>query len=558
MGNYSRLKSFLIQVVRIIIIAITLGYVISISPVLQEEPSSAPIILNGQKVFEVGPSGEITAQKRAEDINLILRDSLKDISSTTVVRVKVDSTEDLPTIRINREHLLSVTETDVPRGRTTLEQADNWAKQLEKSIQQFQQEKTTKYLIKSSLFLSIGLSLAIFLSWIISWIGGRKIKPWLITTFQRGQVSNSSSTKQSFEFIVNTILNFIQAAIWLVTLIFISGLFPQTRQGRSNFTYFSLDLVKVFIDSLTSNLFPLGDKSYSILDFVILIGLFVGLIFAAKTVKNILVLRVLSFTGLSRPAQETIIVIANYTFIFVGTIVLLQLWGLDLSSLTVFAGVLGVGIGLGIQGIAKEFVSGLVLIFERPIQVGEFVKVGELVGTVERISVRSTEIITPDRVSVIIPNSRFLEEEVVNWNHGSPISRLQIPIEVAEDSNVSLVRSLLLKVATQHRDVMAKPEPKVWFEGFGENALVFKLLLWIEEPDKQFDIKSDIYFLVEDAFRQNKIKIPIDQRDLNFLSGSLPIEISPAIVSSLGKLSDNLSEWLSQQNNNNKGEQENN
>ena len=193
------------------------------------------------------------------------------------------------------------------------------------------------------------------------------------------------------------------------------------------------------------------------------------------------------------------------------------------------------------------------LIFERPIQVGEFVKVGDLVGTVERIGVRSTEIITPDRVSVIIPNSRLLEEEVVNWNHGSPISRLQIPIEVAEDSDVSLVKSLLLEVATQHQDVLRKPKPKVWFEGFGENALIFKLLLWIEEPDKQFDIKSDIYFLVEEAFRQNQIRIPIDQRDLNFLSGSLPIEISPDIVTSLARLSDSLSTWLSQQNSNGKG-----
>ncbi|MGC1247353.1 MAG: mechanosensitive ion channel protein MscS, partial [Spirulinaceae cyanobacterium] len=128
-------------------------------------------------------------------------------------------------------------------------------------------------------------------------------------------------------------------------------------------------------------------------------------------------------------------------------------------------------------------------------------------------------------------------------------SRLQIPVEVAEDSNVSLVQSLLLQVATQHQDVLKEPKPKVWFEGFGENALVFKLLLWIEEPDKQFDIKSDMYFLIEEALRQNQIKIPIDQRDLNFLSGSLPIEISPEIVSSLAKLSDSLSLWLSQQNN---------
>ncbi len=549
MRTYSRFKFFLIQIVRIIIIAIALGYVISISPVLQEEQSSAPIILNGQKVFEIGPSEEMTAQKRAEDINLILKDNLKDITSTTVVRVNIDSSEDLPAIRINREHLLSVTETDVPPGRTTLEQAENWAKQLEENIQRFQEERTTKYLTRASFILALVLSLAIFLSWIIGWFWSRKIKPWLWRGSTVNQESSVSSTRQSIEVIATTFLNFIRAIIWLVALIYISGLFPQTRQGRSSFTYFSLDLVNVFINSLTSDIFPLGDKAYSILDFFILIGLFIGLIFTARTIKTILRSRVLSFTGLSRSAQETIIIIANYTFIFIGTVVLLQLWGLDLSSLTVFAGVLGVGVGLGIQGIAKEFVSGLVLIFERPIQVGEFVKVGELVGTVERISVRSTEIITPDRVSVIIPNSRFLEEEVVNWNHGNPTSRLQIPVEVAEDSNVSLVQSLLLQVATQHQDVLKEPKPKVWFEGFGENALVFKLLLWIEEPDKQFDIKSDMYFLIEEALRQNQIKIPIDQRDLNFLSGSLPIEISPEIVSSLAKLSDSLSLWLSQQNN---------
>ncbi|MGB3692063.1 MAG: mechanosensitive ion channel domain-containing protein [Spirulinaceae cyanobacterium] len=549
MKSASRFKFFLIQIVRIIIIAIALGYVISISPVLQEEQSSAPIILNGQKVFEIGPSEEMTAQKRAEDINLILKDNLKDITSTTVVRVNIDSSEDLPAIRINREHLLSVTETDVPPGRTTLEQAENWAKQLEENIQRFQEERTTKYLTRASFILALVLSLAIFLSWIIGWFWSRKIKPWLWRGSTVNQESSVSSTRQSIEVIATTFLNFIRAIIWLVALIYISGLFPQTRQGRSSFTYFSLDLVNVFINSLTSDIFPLGDKAYSILDFFILIGLFIGLIFTARTIKTILRSRVLSFTGLSRSAQETIIIIANYTFIFIGTVVLLQLWGLDLSSLTVFAGVLGVGVGLGIQGIAKEFVSGLVLIFERPIQVGEFVKVGELVGTVERISVRSTEIITPDRVSVIIPNSRFLEEEVVNWNHGNPTSRLQIPVEVAEDSNVSLVQSLLLQVATQHQDVLKEPKPKVWFEGFGENALVFKLLLWIEEPDKQFDIKSDMYFLIEEALRQNQIKIPIDQRDLNFLSGSLPIEISPEIVSSLAKLSDSLSLWLSQQNN---------
>ena len=179
----------------------------------------------------------------------------------------------------------------------------------------------------------------------------------------------------------------------------------------------------------------------------------------------------------------------------------MQLWGLDISSLAVFAGVLGVGIGLGIQGIAKEFVSALVLIFERPIQVGDFVEVGELVGTVERISVRSTEISTVDQVSVILPNSNFLESEVINWSHGSPVSRLKVPLGVAYGSNLTNVRGALLDAAHEHPDVLSAPPPNVFFMEFGDSSLDFNLLVWICEPRKQFQIKSDLYFQIEQNSR---------------------------------------------------------
>jgi len=208
-----------------------------------------------------------------------------------------------------------------------------------------------------------------------------------------------------------------------------------------------------------------------------------------------------------------------------------------------------VGIGLGLQGIAREFLSGLVLIFERPIQVGDFVEVDELMGTVERISVRSTEIRTLDDVSIIIPNSRFLEANVINWNHHSSVSRLRIPVGVAYGADTEAVRQVLLNAAKGHPDVVSTPAPKVFFLEFGESSLRFNLLVWIREPRKQFQIRSDLYFKIEALLRDRKIEIPFPQRDLHVRSGNLPITLSPELVSSLAQLSTNLAGWLHSQSN---------
>ena len=252
------------------------------------------------------------------------------------------------------------------------------------------------------------------------------------------------------------LLTIIRGIIWIVAFVYISRLFPQTRRWSD----LILEILQI---SLITDVFPLGNQKYSVLDFFILIGLLVGLVTLTRMVSRVLKSKLLTATGLSRAVQDTTALIFNYTFIFLGTIVVLQVWGLDLSSLTVFASVLGVGVGLGLQGIAKEFVSGLVLIFERPIQVGDFVEVAGLMGTVERISVRSTEIRTLDQVSVILPNSRFLDSEVINWSHSSPISRLKIPVGVAYGSNLEIVRNLLIKVAKNHQDILSMPSPQVFF-----------------------------------------------------------------------------------------------
>jgi small-conductance mechanosensitive channel len=355
-------------------------------------------------------------------------------------------------------------------------------------------------------------------------------------------VRDSEDTRPhlTLELGVRIILAAIRAAVFLFTTLYITDLFPQTRE-------LSRKITDTIVGSLVSELIPLGNSSYSVLDLFILIGLFTGVLILARTAKKVLRSRVLRLTGLNRSSQETVAQIATYAIIFLGTIVVLQLWGLDLSSLTIFASVLGVGIGLGLQGIAKEFISGLVLIFERPIKVGDFVNVGELMGTVERISVRSTEIRTLDEVSIIVPNSRFLEEEVVNWTHHSSVSRLKVPVTVAYGSDLTAVRGALIDAAKEHPDVLAEPAPRVFFKGFGDSSLNFDLLIWTAEPQKQFRLKSDLYFRIEAILRHRNIEIPFPQQDLHVRSGSLPLEISPQLVESLAQLSNGLTKWLERQ-----------
>ncbi|MCG8366921.1 MAG: mechanosensitive ion channel, partial [Pseudanabaenales cyanobacterium] len=251
---------------------------------------------------------------------------------------------------------------------------------------------------------------------------------------------------------------------------------------------------------------------------------------------NLLRSRVLQITRINRGAQEAVAILTKYSLISIGAIVILQVWGLDLSSLTLLASALGIGIGLGLQNIAKDFSSGLVLVFERSIQVGEFIEFGQFMGTVERIGARSTEIRTLDQVSIIVPNSRFLEQEVINWSHRNPISRIRLPVGVDYQSDPEMVKQALLEATQTDGDILSTPAPQVLFSRFGDSALEFELLVWINEPGKQPVIKSNLNFAIEASLRKHNIEIPFPQRDVNLAAGNLPIELSGKTIDVLTKL----------------------
>ncbi|CDN12599.1 Potassium efflux system KefA protein / Small-conductance mechanosensitive channel [Richelia intracellularis] len=278
-------------------------------------------------------------------------------------------------------------------------------------------------------------------------------------------------------------------------------------------------------------------NTYSVVDILILVGLFLGLIILSGAATNLLRSRVLPVLRISLGIQEAIAVICRYALIGIGSVILLQVWGVDLSPLAILARALGVGIGFGFQDIAKNFGSGIVLLFERPIQVGDFVEVGQYMGNVEHIGSRSVVIITLYRVSIIVPNSRFLETEVINWSHQSPVSRIHIPVGVAYGSDIEKVKLALLDAANAHKDVLKSPTFQVFFQGFGDSALNFELLVWINNPSHQPAIKSEVYFLIAASMEKYQIEIPFPQQYLHVRSGDLPIKLSHQLEQPLLHLS---------------------
>ena len=191
--------------------------------------------------------------------------------------------------------------------------------------------------------------------------------------------------------------------------------------------------------------------------------------------------------------------------------------------------VLMVGIGFGLQNIASNFISGLILLFERPIQVGDFVEVKGALGTVKGINARSTTVETQDNIAIIVPNSHFVSESVTNWSYRDSRTRIHIPIHVVYGAEVDRVEQLLLEVGRGHAEVLEEPSPRVQLREFGDYALQFELLVWIDQPTRQFFITSDLNFGIVRTLREAGIEIPVPQRDLR-LRASVPLgveKISP-------------------------------
>ncbi len=202
-----------------------------------------------------------------------------------------------------------------------------------------------------------------------------------------------------------------------------------------------------------------------------------------------------------------------------GLLVGLHVLGIDLSSIALFTGALGIGLGLGFQTIVKNFASGLILLIERPVKVGDRVEVDNLLGDITHIGSRGTWIRTNENVMIIVPNSEFIDGRVTNWTANDRNVRINVPLGVSYGSDPEHVRSVLAQVAQEHPDVLNEPPSDVIFKGFGDSSLDFELRVWTaRQVTTPKIIASDLYFKIFAAFKQEGIEIPFPQRDLHLRS----------------------------------------
>ena len=224
---------------------------------------------------------------------------------------------------------------------------------------------------------------------------------------------------------------------------------------------------------------------------------------------------------MERGAREALITLFGYVAFIIALLVGLTQAGIDLGGLVIVSGALALGIGFGMQEIANNFVSGLILLFERPIRAGDFVSVGDVEGFVRSIRIRATEIETLDNQNVLVPNSELVSGRVTNWVLRDTFGRLRVFVGVAYGSDVEKVREILEAVAQDHPEVITDgraPAPRALFMRFGDSSLDFELRVRIARIDRRFSVQSDLNFAIDQAFREASIKIPFPQRDLHLVS----------------------------------------
>ncbi len=273
-------------------------------------------------------------------------------------------------------------------------------------------------------------------------------------------------------------------------------------------------------DLLHRVLFRISDTdvtAFSILIFVVTLLVAISLGHIARRWVTRLLIR---YSGNAREGVSYALGrIAQYIITGLGLVMALENVGFSLKSLAALGAVLAVGIGFGLQNIAQNFASGIILLIERPVQKGDFIDVGSTSGTVEDIAMRATRILTRDGIQIIVPNSELVSSRVVNRSAPTTRTRARISMNVAYGADTDQVRNVLMSVASAEGRVLGDPAPKVYFRELGDHAMLFELAVWIDPPDQESNITSDIRFAIDKAFRTAKIELAYPQRDLNIRSG---------------------------------------
>lgn len=276
---------------------------------------------------------------------------------------------------------------------------------------------------------------------------------------------------------------------------------------------------------LNLTLFELNQTPVSVAS-ILMFALVMLIVMALSRVFNRIFLRtLLQRLQIDESTIYTMLRISHYILMIIGAVIAFQFIGINLSGLAVIFGLLSVGIGFGLQNVTSNFIAGLILLFERPIKIGDRVMVGDTEGDVMDINIRSTTIRSLNNVSIIVPNSEFVSNNVINWSHGDTRIRLIIEVGVSYQSDLDAVLRCLKEVADEHPETLKEPSPDVLLKEFGDSSWNMMLRVWIPNPQRHHLIRSEINCAIVRKFRENGVEIPFPQRDLHLRSAEpLPVK----------------------------------
>ena len=274
---------------------------------------------------------------------------------------------------------------------------------------------------------------------------------------------------------------------------------------------------------------PLPGIKLSLINIFLLIVMLVAVFWLSSRTKRFLFTNLLANSGLNRSLQYALSQIISNIVLVIGVILVLENTGIHLGALAVFAGAVGVGVGVGLQGIASNFISGLIILAERPITIGDRVQVGDTAGRCNESAPAAPLSSRTTTSRSIVPNKKFIDETVTNWTYGDPRVRFRVPVGVAYGSDVEKVHTALTAAGRQHPKALTEPAPSVFLEKFGDSSIDFELVVWSSEMShRPHRFRSDLNFLIERQLREAGIEIPNPQRDIYIRSGSIAVTAAAA------------------------------
>jgi small-conductance mechanosensitive channel len=467
--------------------------------------AKAHVALDGRELYEVRGAGGFSAGERARLTSQALAETL-DEAIATGAPIIVDIVEEGNHLGLQARvgdqgeprYLVTVTTDAAMPGISPERLAQRWQRNTQANFDLALLERTPGYMATATKLTLLGGAIAVALQAGLFTLMRRQRRRHL----RQGR----PETQGSWSILG---LRLAQIAVWIAAVAWIANLFPLSRR----WLYWVDCLIRLLF---TAPLIRTGEAGgVSLLQ---LVGVAVGIALVwqvARWIAWVLRAYILTAAGVDRTWQGSTSTFVQYGVVAIGALAILSVVGIDLGAIAIVLGAFGVGIGFGLQNIAKDFISGIIMTFERPVKVGELVQVGDTQGLVMRVGPRVTEISHIDRHIMLVPNSRFIEDIVLNWNR-SGLTRVKVYVGVSYGADIEFVKAVMLEAIQQpNPDILRHPPPKVKFRTFDESSLNFRAVVFIRDPLKQPKVRAWIHDRIKAAFEHYGIEVPFPQRDLH-------------------------------------------